>query len=469
MSQNQPTGLRSFYGEASRDGIAPRTSEDDGEALLLSNEPHQPDEARLNKDRRDISTIGPLPFEAGAGPPDTPVRRSDSRRPSHEVMRWAPNREYGRYWDDRRSYATNYRPPYYHDEYDDPDYELRSRPLYHRSAPPPSRYGSVRGPPATPRNYSRLPPRSERYYEDDSHGEEYPYEYGAGGGGGNGGGNGRRPTLRDQDPSDIIRLPWAMWMGSEAKNHFVAIMGEFVGTTMFLFFAFAGTQVGKIGSDTAAFDPTVYLYVAFSFGFSLMVNVFIFFRISGGMFNPAVSLGMAAVGAITPIRAFLLVIAQLCGGMLASELVRALFPTPFNVRTALSAGTSRAQGVFIEALLTAELVFTIFMLAKEKHKATFMAPVGIGLALFIAELVGVYYTGGSLNPARSFGPCVVNGKFDSEHWIYWVGPAVGALIAVVFYKFIKILEYEMANPGADDDAREQERKQTLEVKMKGPV
>jgi aquaporin related protein len=58
------------------------------------------------------------------------------------------------------------------------------------------------------------------------------------------------------------------------------------------------------------------------------------------------------------------------------------------------------------------------MLANEKHKATFMAPIGIGLALFIAEMVGVYYTGGSLNPARSFGPCVVSGVWDQEHWIY---------------------------------------------------
>lgn len=53
--------------------------------------------------------------------------------------------------------------------------------------------------------------------------------------------------------------------------------------------------------------------------------------------------------------------------------------------------------------LTAELVFTILMLAGEKHKGTFIAPVGIGLALFVAEIAGVYYTGASLNPARSFG------------------------------------------------------------------
>jgi aquaporin rerated protein, other eukaryote len=102
-----------------------------------------------------------------------------------------------------------------------------------------------------------------------------------------------------------------------------------------------------------------------------------------------------------------------------------------------------------QMFLTAQLVFTIFMLAAEKHKATFIAPVGIGLSLFIAELMGVYYTGGSLNPARSFGPCVVLHSFYSYHWIYWVGPILGALLASGFYMFIKALEYETVNPEAD--------------------
>lgn len=91
------------------------------------------------------------------------------------------------------------------------------------------------------------------------------------------------------------------------------------------------------------------------------------------------------------------------------------------------------------------------MLAVEKHKGTYLAPVGIGLSLFIAELGGVYYTGGSLNPARSFGPCVANKAFPSEHWIYWLGPVLGALVAAGFYWFIKSCEYETANPGQDFD------------------
>ncbi|KAB2580253.1 Major intrinsic protein [Lasiodiplodia theobromae] len=274
--------------------------------------------------------------------------------------------------------------------------------------------------------------------------------------------SGDSTRARDRDSELLaLRLPWTMWMNSDFKNHFVAAVGEWAGTTMFLFFAFAGTQVANAKSATPSqatttnattgFDPAVMLYISLAFGFSLMVNVWIFFRISGGLFNPAVTLALFATGAIGAWRSVCLFVAQIAGSITASALVLAIFPTPLNVRTTLSDGTSIAQGLFIEAFMTAELVFTILMLAKEKHKATFIAPVGIGLALFIAELCGVYYTGGSLNPARSIGPCIVTNTWDGSHWIYWLGPAIGCLFAIGFYKFIKILEYEMANPGQDGD------------------
>jgi len=241
----------------------------------------------------------------------------------------------------------------------------------------------------------------------------------------------------------------------------VAMIAEFVGTTLFLFFAFGGTVTANIGagataSDTTTgsstgFNPATLLYIALSFGFSLMVNAWIFFRISGGLFNPAVTLALTLTGDVQPIRAVLLFISQIGGSCFASYLVSVMFPVPFNVQTTLGGGTTLAQGVFIEAVCTAELVFTIIMLAKEKHRGTFIAPVGIGLALFVAELVAVYYTGGSLNPARSFGPAAVSHKFSSQHWIYWVGPFIGTLMAVGFYEMMKILEYEMTNPGQDGD------------------
>lgn len=158
---------------------------------------------------------------------------------------------------------------------------------------------------------------------------------------------------------------------------------------------------------------------------------------------------MWLIGAITVIRAILLVIAQLVGAIVGAYLVQALFTGELNVNTTLSATTSIAQGVLIEMLLTSMLIFTIFMLAAEKHAGNFLAPVGVGLALFIAELVGVFWTGGSLNPARSFAPGVVRG-FRSTQWIYWVGPIAGAVLAVIIYKIIKSLEYETANDEAVD-------------------
>jgi aquaporin related protein len=78
------------------------------------------------------------------------------------------------------------------------------------------------------------------------------------------------------------------------------------------------------------------------------------------------------------------------------------------------------------------------MLAAEKSKDTFIAPIGIGLALFIIEIAGVNYTGASVNPARSFGPCVAAASFPGYHWIYWLGPALGAVVAGGFYHFIKV-------------------------------
>ena len=69
----------------------------------------------------------------------------------------------------------------------------------------------------------------------------------------------------------------------------------------------------------------------------------------------------------------------------------------------------------------------------------------------ISLSAGVNFTGAGLNPARTFGPAVVEGKFFSYQWIYWLGPGLGAILAAVLYNFLKFLHYETANPGQDDD------------------
>ncbi|KAH8653715.1 aquaporin-like protein [Xylariales sp. PMI_506] len=234
------------------------------------------------------------------------------------------------------------------------------------------------------------------------------------------------------------------------KNEVIAVLAEFAGTFMFLLFAFGGTNAVNMASAAVPTDPAAQLlYVSVSFGASLAVNAWVFYRISGGLFNPAVTLGLVLVGAVGWPRGILVFLAQLLGGIAAAGAIQALQPGPLVVATRLAAGTSVVQGFFTEVLLTAQLVFTIFMLAVEKHRATYVAPLGIGASLFIAEMMGVNYTGGSLNPARSFGPAVVTGSFDRYHWIYWVGPFFGAIIAAGFYALMKWLGYESANPGQD--------------------
>ena len=97
---------------------------------------------------------------------------------------------------------------------------------------------------------------------------------------------------------------------------------------------------------------------------------------------------MVLIEAISIVRGVLLFITQIIAGIIAAALTRVLSHGKLDVRTTLTGGTTVAQGVIIEMILTAQLVFTIFMLAAEKYEGNFVAPVGIGLSLFVAELVG---------------------------------------------------------------------------------
>lgn len=237
--------------------------------------------------------------------------------------------------------------------------------------------------------------------------------------------------------------------GSKIRSHLFAMFSEFIGTIMFLWFAFAGTQAAAQSATDDELDTQTLLFICLSFGFSLMVTVWAHYRVSGGLFNPAVTLALCITKNMPWLRGIFLLPAQLLGGIVAAALVQAMLPGPLAVVTRLSEGTSIAQGIFIEAFGTMLLVFVIIMLAAEKHETTPLAPVGIGLALFVGELGCVHYTGGALNPSRAFGPSVVDTDFPGHHYIYWIGPILGALMASGYYGLCKHFNYEEVNPGQD--------------------
>ncbi len=182
---------------------------------------------------------------------------------------------------------------------------------------------------------------------------------------------------------------FASKLPQEAKNLFVAGMAEFVGTFLFLFFALGGTTAVNTAApadQVLASNPAQLLYICICFGFSLGVTVWLFFRVSGGLFNPAVTLSLVLVGAVGPIRGVVVFLAQLLGGMSAAAVLSALLPGPLIASTTLRDDVSVARGLFIEMFATCILILSILMMAVEKHRATFTAPLCIGLALFIAEL-----------------------------------------------------------------------------------
>jgi aquaporin related protein len=247
--------------------------------------------------------------------------------------------------------------------------------------------------------------------------------------------------------------------------------GEFIGTFMFLFLSFAGTQIANQSAppnplisayNSATPDMAKLLYIAFSFSTSLAVNVAIFADVSGGMLNPAVSaysfftpipyscalphfrprclyptdyiqvtIALCLLNRVQPLRALHSIIAQLLAGISAAFYVSVLLPGPLPVATKLDPSISTAQGFLIELFLTAQFVLTIVALPASNSK-----PMYIGAALFVAELVGVFYTGGSLNPARSLGPACVVG-FQGYDWIYHVGPILGAGVGAGVWVLLK--------------------------------
>ncbi|KAF2732403.1 aquaporin-like protein [Polyplosphaeria fusca] len=223
----------------------------------------------------------------------------------------------------------------------------------------------------------------------------------------------------------------------------VVFVGEFFGTFMFLFLALAGTQ---IAITSATSNPAVapaenpsqevskLIYVSLAFGASLAVCAGMWGDVSGGMFNPAVSLALCLTRSMSCIRAVHAMVAQVVAGICAAFVVEAMLPGTLPSSTKLDASISVVRGLFLEAFLTAHLVLAILMMPPSPTK-----PAMVGLTLFVAEMCGVYYTGGSLNPARSFGPSVVTG-FQGYDWVYWVGPGLGAGLGAGVYGVVEIVK-----------------------------
>jgi aquaporin related protein len=236
------------------------------------------------------------------------------------------------------------------------------------------------------------------------------------------------------------------------RGHLVYALGEFVGTTMFLWLAFAGNlmvvnQASNISTGNGSVSTSqAVIFVALAYGFSFLVTAWAFYRISGGLFNPAIALGMVIGGEMSVMRAAFIIPAQFLGAMAAAGLVECMFPGPIEaVNTYLGPTTSIVRGLFIEMFLTFMLVFVALMVVGEKTTRVHAAPVAVGLTLFVVTIAGFFFSGASVNPARSFGSSVAGPSFPGYHWIYWLGPVLGAAIAGAYFRANKMLHHDPVN------------------------
>ncbi len=219
-----------------------------------------------------------------------------------------------------------------------------------------------------------------------------------------------------------------------------AIWAEILGTFIFLF-------VGMAAVAAPNADRTM---VAFAYGLALAVMVSALGAISGGHFNPAVTMGLWLASRMTGRRALAYVIAQLIGALLAAAMVGYVFNSADAVTVnvpALGSGIDAVRGSVIEAVITAGLLIAVFGTAVDPRAPRTIAGLGIGLAFAAGIFAAGPLTGGAMNPARWFGPAVVSGDYTNA--IVWIaGPLVGAAVVAVIWRLLFLPEAD-AQTGAD--------------------
>lgn len=228
-------------------------------------------------------------------------------------------------------------------------------------------------------------------------------------------------------------------------------VAEFVGAFTLIFI---GT--GAAAAAGAISDPSL-IGVAIANGLAIGVMVCALGHISGGHFNPAVTLGFLITRKIKPVLAPVYWIAQLAGGALAALLVKELLPraTTEAVKLgvpALGHGVDATSGFLLEAILTFFLVFVIFGAAVDaRNQFSVVAGLAIGLTIAIDVLFGGPFTGAAMNPARAFGPQLVGNHWDNG-WVWYAGPLLGGVVAAGLYGFLYLRKPGLAPPESDAPA-----------------
>jgi MIP family channel proteins len=216
---------------------------------------------------------------------------------------------------------------------------------------------------------------------------------------------------------------------------FQKFAAEFLGTFALVFFGAGAVCADRYLQSSGGIGL---LGIALASGLAMAIMVSALGHISGGHFNPAITIGFWVTKRIGTMEAFLYWAAQILGGVVAAFLLRAIIPE--EIWRAVALGTpelvrdfSRLSAMVLEAVTSFFLVLVFFATAVDERGAfRSIAGFGVGLTVTLGILVIAPFTGAAMNPARAFGPALA-----SNHWtnwgVYWIGPLAGGFLAGLLY------------------------------------
>jgi aquaporin Z len=251
--------------------------------------------------------------------------------------------------------------------------------------------------------------------------------------------SGRRPNVRGVE-GDVARRAAA----------------EFVGT-----FALIFVGAGSVLTAGAVRDPTL-AGVALAHGLTIAVMVSAVGHISGGHFNPAITLGFLLTRRMAPVLSAIYWVTQFAAAAVAALLLKWIFPETVVDAGKLGAPTlnpaiGSGAGVVLEGIMTFLLVWVVFATAADP-RGTFKSIAGLAIGLTITAdiLIGGPLTGAAMNPARAFGPELVQNVW-SNAWIWYVGPFVGGALAALAYEWLYLRPVRPVPVGPPETGLEEPR------------
>lgn len=217
---------------------------------------------------------------------------------------------------------------------------------------------------------------------------------------------------------------------------FKKFVAEFFGTLFLVFFACGIASVACAGAEGALLN----FVIAVGFGLALIACIYTIGYVSGSHVNPAVSLAMLIDGRMGFGEFIGYVISQFLGAIAGAALLALVAGKDCSLATnGLLNSTPVWGGIVVEAILTCMFVYTVMSTTAQKdfHGAGIVN----GFALALVHILGVSFTGTSVNPARTFGPALIKalqGSTDAiaQYWIFLVGPLCGAVLAAILYRLI---------------------------------